>query len=207
MMPMPGSRVALLLAGALLGVVALGAARFAAQPPPDVVHYHANWALVLDGERVDLSSARYMEDVAACRADAALVTPEERVHMHDNDADAVHVHAPGVTWGHFLANLGYALNETHLVTDAGRVVADSAGHTLKFVVNGEPVDRLHDRLIRSGDRALISYGPEPVAEVVRTQFAQVARTAARLDTEPDPASCSGPGDEGFGGRLRRALWF
>lgn len=197
----------LLLAGAGLGVLALGAARFVAQPPPDVVHYHANWALVLDGERVDLTSARYMEDVAACRPGAALVAPEERVHMHDNDADAVHVHAPGVTWGHFLANLGYALNATHLVTDAGRVVADSAGHTLKFVLNGRPVDRLHDRLIGARDRALISYGPEPADEVVRTQFARVASTAARLDTLPDPATCSGEAPRTFGERARRALWF
>ena len=126
--------------------------------------------------------------------------------MHANDHDAVHVHASGVTWGHFLANIGYALNRTHLVTDAGRVVSDSAGHTLKFVVDGEPVRELHDRLVRSESRVLISYGPETVDEVVRTQFPQVASTAARLNTLPDPASCSGPADESFGGRLRRALW-
>lgn len=204
---MIGSRVAPLLAGALLGVAALGAARFAAQPPPAVVHHHANWALVLDGVRVDLSSARYMEDVTACRADAALQTAEERVHMHGNDDDAVHVHAPGVTWGHFLANLGFALNATHLVTDAGRVVADSAGHTLKFVVNGAPVRALHDRLIRSGDRALISYGPESPDDVVRSQFAQVATTAERLNSEPDPATCSGATPPTLGDRLRRAFWF
>ncbi len=204
---MTGSRIALLAAGALLGIAALGAARLAALPPPPVVHYHANWALVLDGERVDLTSAEYMEDVAACRADGALVAPEERVHMHENDHDAVHVHANGATWGHFLANIGYALNRTHLVTDSGRVVADGVGGTLKFVVNGAPVRELHNRLIRSEDRVLISFGPESVEEVVRTQFPRVASTAARLNTLPDPATCSGPADESFGDRLRRALWF
>ena len=204
---MTGSRVALLAAGALLGAAALVVARLAALPAPAVVHHHANWALVLDGARVDLTSAEYMEDVAACRAEGAMVAPEERVHMHANDHDAVHVHARGVTWGHFLANIGYALNRTHLVTDRGRVVADSAGHTLKFVVDGEPVRALHDRLVRSGERVLISYGPESVDEVVRTQFPQVASTAARLNTLPDPATCSGPADESFGDRLRRALWY
>lgn len=197
----------LVLAGIVLGAAALGAARLVALPPPPVVHHHANWALVLDGERVDLTSAEYMEDVAACRADAALVAPEERAHMHANDHDAVHVHANGVTWGHFLANIGYALNARHLVTDAGRVVADSAGHTLKFVVNREPVRALHNRLIRSEDRVLISYGPETVDEVVRTQFPRVASTAARLNALPDPATCSGPTAEPFGDRLRRAFWF
>lgn len=205
---MTAARTALLVAGgALLGAAALVAARLAALPAPSVVHHHANWALVLDGERVDLTSARYMEDVAACRADAALVAPDERVHMHDNDHDAVHVHASGVTWGHFLANIGYALNATHLVTDAGRVVADSAGHTLKFVVNGAPVRSLHDRPIRSEDRVLVSWGPESVDEVVRTQFPRVASTAARLNTLPDPATCSGAAAESFGDRLRRAAWF
>lgn len=204
---MTGSRVTLLAVGALLGAAALGGARLAALPPPPVVHFHANWALVLDGERVDLTSAEYMEDVAACRADGAMIAPEERVHMHENDHDAVHVHASGVAWGHLLANIGYALNATHLVTDAGRVVADSAGHTLKFVVNGEPVRALHGRLVRSGDRVLISYGPESVDDVVRTQFPRVASTAARLNTLPDPATCSGPAAESFGDRLRRAFWF
>lgn len=205
---MTAPRAALLVVGgALLGAATLAAARLVALPAPAVVHHHANWALVLDGERVDLTSARYMEDVAACRADPALVAPEERVHMHANDHDAVHVHAPGVTWGHFLANIGYALSATHLVTDAGRVVADSAGHTLKFVVNGEPVRTLHDRPVRSEDRVLISYGPETPDEVVRTQFPQVASTAARLNTLPDPATCSGAAAESFGDRLRRAVWY
>ena len=204
---MTGSaRAALLVGGALLGALALGAARFAAAPPPETVHYHANWLVMLDGERLDLSSARYMEDVAACTADGALVAPEQRVHMHDNDADAVHVHAAGATWGHLLANLGFALNGTHLVTDDGRVVADGAGRTLKFVVNGRAVDAVHNRLIRSGDRLLVSWGPESADEVIRTQFPRVASTAERLNTLPDPASCSGQAAPTLRERLRRAFW-
>lgn len=53
--------------------------------------YHANWAVFVNGERLDLSSDRYMEEVAACGA-GHQVLPTQRVHMHGNDDDVVDVH-------------------------------------------------------------------------------------------------------------------
>ncbi|HEY0969586.1 MAG TPA: hypothetical protein VGE02_01280 [Gemmatimonadales bacterium] len=206
---MPASRsILVFLSGLVAGAAILGAARFVAMPPADdVVHYHANWAVMLDGERLDLSSDRYMEDVAGCRADPSRVMPRDRVHMHGNDHDAVHVHAAGATWGHLLANLGFGIGDDYLVTDEGvRHESGSAG-TLEFILNGQRVPSIRNRLIQSRDRLLISYGPEPVDEVIRTQFPRVASTAERLNSLPDPATCSGPAGETTRDRLRRAFWF
>ena len=206
---MPASRSILtFVAGLAAGAALLGAVRFAAMPPADdVVHYHANWAVMLNGERLDLSSDRYMEDVAGCRADPSHVMPADRVHMHENDHDAVHVHAAGATWGHLLANLGFGIGDDYLVTDDGVRHDASPTAELKFILNGTQVTSIRNRLIQSRDRLLISYGSEPVDEVIGTQFPRVASTAERLNSLPDPASCSGPMEETTGDRLRRAFWF
>ena len=206
---MDGRKGLIAFAGGLVaGVALLGAARFVALPEPAAVHYHANWAVMLNGARLDLSGDRYMEDVASCYASGTNnIAPRERVHMHGNDADAVHVHAPGVTWGHFLANLGFGIGDDYLVTDDGARYVTGPADTLRFIVNGQPVPSIRNRLIVSGDRLLVSYGPEPVDEVLRTGFPRVASTAERLNSLPDPASCSGPAHETTGDRLRRAFWF
>lgn len=195
------------LAGLAVGALALGAVRFAAARPAPVTHYHANWALVIEGRPLDLSADRYMEDVARCKANPAHQDPEDRVHLHGNVGDAVHVHAGGATWGHLLANLGFGLGGDYLVTDAGVRHASDSTRSLKFVLNGRPVDEVHNRVIASADRLLVSYGAESMDSVVRRQFALVPSTAERLNTLPDPASCSGPAELTLRDRLRQAFWY
>ena len=192
--------------GVVAGVLALGLVRLAIARPAPVTHYHANWRVVVDGQPLDFSADRYMEDVARCKADPTHMDPEDRVHLHNRDGDAVHVHAGGATWGHLLANLGFGLGRDYLVTDAGARLTSAPPRTLKFVLNGTPVDEVHNRLIGSTDRLLVSFGAEPLDSVVRSQFPQVASTAARLNTLPDPTSCSGPAAPTLTDRLRQAFW-
>ena len=53
--------VKVLWVGMALGAFGLGAARFLWVPPPEATHFHANWAIYVDGERLDLSDRRYMK--------------------------------------------------------------------------------------------------------------------------------------------------
>lgn len=197
----------LLLVGALAGVLVFGAVRLAALPAAPVVHYHANWAVFVDGQRLDLADERYMEDVVRCKMDPTQVEPEDRVHMHNMNADVVHVHHAGSTWGHLLANLGFGIGDDYLFTDTGQRLTETPGRTLKFVLNGQEVSSIRNLLIRNEDRLLISFGPETAEEVTQTQFSQVASTAGEHNTQPDPAGCSGPAGESLADRLRRAFWF
>lgn len=203
------ARAALLLgAGVLLGVLALGAVRLAFLPPEPVTHYHANWAVFVDGERLDLSGEKYMEDVVRCKADPTRVDPEDRVHMHNGNPDVVHVHDGGATWGHLLANLGFGVGDDYLVTDRGERYAAGEGSSLKFVLNGNVVPSIRNQVIGSEDRLLVSYGSELAEEVVRTQLPRVASNAGEYNLKPDPAGCSGQhAEHTFGERLRRAFWF
>jgi len=197
---------ALLLGGVVLGIILMTAARFLGHPAEEHVHYHANWAIFVNGERLDLTADRYMEDVFQCMADASQQRPEDRVHMHGNDADNVHVHASGVTWGHLLSNLGFGIGDDYLETDGGRFATGEQGE-LKFVLNGAQVRSIRNLPIRDLDRLLISYGPESVEEVLGSQFPMVKASAAEYNTMPDPASCSGQQEATFGERLRRAAWY
>lgn len=190
--------------GVVVGILTLAAFRTVAAGPAEPTHYHANFALFVDGERVDLSADEYMEDVATC-AHGGTVLPAARAHLHNNDPDVAHVHHEGVTWGHLLANLGYGLGADYLALHRGPVLTETGGSTLKFVLNGQPQLAVHDQLIQSGDRLLISYGPESEPEVLRAQFPRVAVNAEEFNQRPDPASCAGAHQAGLLERLRYAF--
>lgn len=196
-----------LVLGALVGVLAIGVARYVMMPPAPITHYHANFAVFLDGKRLDLSGEQYMQSVTLCKADPERVYPEERVHLHNGNPDVAHVHHAGATWGHLFANLGMGLGDDYFITDTGARYFNGNGKTLKFILNGVQVPSVYNKLIRSEDRLLISYGLETPEQVARTQFPQVASTAGVFNTRADPAGCSGPPKETREDRLRRAFWF
>lgn len=190
----------------VIGVLWFVLLRFLFAPLPDAIHYHANFAMFIEGERVALTADEYMEDVSACKVDPNKVFPEERVHMHENNQDIVHVHHGGVTWGHFLANIGFAMGDDYLITDARDILLNEGTRTLKFVLNGMVVPPVHNRLIESEQRLLISYGNETAEEVLESQFPQVASTAGEFNASYDPAGCSGHGQLGLWDRVKYAVW-
>jgi hypothetical protein len=201
-------RWAFLAVGMLMGGALLGAARFAFVPLPEGVHHHANFAVFVDGRRLDLAGDRYMEDVAACAADPDAVRPQDRVHLHNNEPDVVHVHHGGATWSHFFSNLGFSLGDDHLILDDGRRLFDGEeNRSFKFFVNGRQVLEFGNRPIRSGDRALVSVGSESPDRVFAEQYPQVASHAAEFNEVSDPAGCAGAQREwSFEDRLRHAFW-
>jgi hypothetical protein len=198
-----------LTAGLLLGVVMFGIVRLLALPSPDEVHYHANWAVWIEGQRVDFSDDRYMEDVAACQADPTSMTAESRVHMHDNNPEVIHVHHGGATWAHLLQNLGWGIGDGWIMTDTGDLFREGDGNRLSFILNGMEVPPAHDRVIRPGDRMLVSFGNEAAEELLRERFPMVKEDAQYYDDTYDPGGCgAGHADhDSLADRLRRAFWF
>lgn len=192
----------------VFGALALGATRFVLAPLNHTTHHHANWAILVDGERLDLSGDRYMEEIGACSASYEGVLPEERVHMHENNPDIVHVHHDGATWGHLLANLGMALGDDYLFSGTGdRWFAGDEGRSIVFVLNGIPVPSVHNRVIASEDRLLVSVTTLSPAEVVAAQYPAVPSDAAEYNERMDPSSCTGGhGELPLLTRLRLAFW-
>ncbi len=193
--------------GMALGAFGLGAARFLLIPPPEATHFHANWAIYVDGERLDLSDQRYMEEVSSCYTVEGDVTPQSRVHMHEGNHDVVHVHHRGVTWGHLAGNLGIGLGEGFLILNDGTRILDGEQGRFTYILNGRALTSAHNELVASEDRLLISYGSESLDELGRARFSQVATTAGEYNTREDPPTCSGSGEAlGVWERLRSAFW-
>jgi hypothetical protein len=195
---------AYLAAGVLLGALLLAGARFAFVHEAQPVHYHANFAVFVDGERLDLSGDEYMEEVTHCNAGAGM-SPTERVHLHDNVPDVVHVHHDGVTWGHLFYNLGMTLGQRSITTRDGTLYRAGEGGALRFVLNGRPELSVHNTPIRSGDRLVVSYGAASEAEVLQREYPQVPANAEEYNHRPDPAGCAGAHRRTVGDRLRHAF--
>ena len=201
------------LAGAVVGIGLVGAARFvtlAELPTSDGPHYHANFAVFLDGERLDLGAMHYMQDVAACKANPDLILAVERAHMHEGIHDVVHVHHEGATWGHFFANIGFALGDDFLITDRGERYFAEGDRTLKFVLDGLDVPSVFNSVIESEERLLISFGRESVEEILESQLPEIPSTANIFNQyHRDAGGCSAsePTPETMGQKVRRAFWF
>jgi hypothetical protein len=193
--------------GIALGVFGLGAARFVGVPPPEATHFHANWAVFIDGERLDLSDQQYMEEISSCYSVDGEVTPQSRVHMHEGNHDVLHIHHLGATWGHLAGNLGIGLGEGYLILDDGTRIFDGEDGRFTYILNGRALTSVHNQLITSEDRLLISYGLESMKELGEERFGRVATTAGEYNTREDPATCTGTMEPiGMWGRLKLAFW-
>ncbi len=154
----------------------------------DAVHYHADFALYVNGVRDEFNGPGYFEEVQACTADKSN-DPKARVHMHNQENSIVHVHDRAVTWGAFLANLGYTLGDKVLVTNNGTFSNGSDGR-LSFILNGHFVDNVANHVIGNEDVLLIDYGTADQA-TVNKEYETIPHKAHQENLEVDPASCGG----------------
>ncbi len=168
-------------------------------------HYHANFALYVNGQRDEFKNFTFYEEVQSCASDDKN-NPKTRAHMHNQVNNVVHVHDDNVTWGAFFANLDYALFDYGIRTHEGLFVDGDGEHdkALTFILNGEEIDSVANRVIQSEDTLLIDYG-EP--NKVQDRYKQIEHTAHEANVKPDPASCSGSHQLTFKDRLKKAIDF
>lgn len=191
--------VILLVAWFVFGLV-----RFAVLKPQST-HYHADFAVYINGEREQFDNFNFYEEVTQCSASGDDATPEGRVHMHDNVNSIVHVHDELVTWSHFFSSLDWGLTNVSLTTWGD--VFDSTGEDadMKFVQNGEIVDTLANDVIGHQDKVVISYG-DVTDEEILGWYDQLDSQAAEFNQEQDPTSCSGDQLD-TATRLKNAFFF
>ncbi len=193
---------AAVLIGFAGGVFWLVALRFITYQPAET-HYHANFALYINGRRDEFRNFTFYEEVQSCGTNDA-GNPKHRAHMHDQVNHVVHVHEPGVMWGHFFANLGYMLGDTLVKTDGGTYLNEQNGNQLTFVLNGKATNTISNRLIKSQDVLLVSYGQDD-AETIQQRYDAIIKDAADYNRRKDPSSCSGPSTLTLPERLKKAI--
>lgn len=187
----------------LAGVFWLVAVRFVTLTQ-DGVHYHANFALYVEGERYEFDRFTYYQEVAACGGDG-VDNPRIRTHMHDEINHVVHVHDNGATWGHFFSNLGMTHGDTVFRIDQNVYTEDDATD-IQFMLNGELVDTTANRTVGDEDVLLISIGNSD-AEQLQQQYGQIQQDAAIYNETADPSACSGSAELTFTERLKQAIGF
>jgi hypothetical protein len=166
-----------------------------------VVHYHANFALYVDGQRDLFDNFTFYEEVAACSTEANF-DPKSRTHLHGNVNSVIHVHDAGVTWGAFFANIGYIVSDSYLESRTDQYVEPS--YRVRFVLNGQEVESIYNRTIESEDRLLVDVSRSNNEDIM-TRYNSVPNDAEESNATPDPASCSGAHGESLMERLRRTL--
>ncbi|MDL2341678.1 MAG: hypothetical protein QFB87_01190 [Patescibacteria group bacterium] len=184
--------VASLIYGLVLGAILVLGIRFATYAP-EHIHYHANFAVYINGQQELFKEPRYYQEVAICSKGRGITVPEARVHLHDNDNSAIHVHDHAVTWGQFFNNLGWNIGSDFIQTaDSTMYRADGTNKLHIFINNQDYTDltNLANTVIKDKDRLLISYGNQDDATLLKEAKA-VSSSAAKYDVSKDPASCAG----------------
>jgi hypothetical protein len=181
-----------LFVGLLVGALIILAIRFISYNPHHT-HYHANFAVYINGTQEQFKSPTYYQEITACQTGDAPILPEQRAHMHDNINSVVHVHDDGVTWGDFFTNLGWYIGPDFIRSLDGNLYKNNDASVVHFILNGDDYTGLKPiagQVIGDKDRLLVSYGNDDAA-TLQKQYNSVARTAAKYDANKDPASCGG----------------
>lgn len=123
----------LIRVSSILGIVLLvvGAVYVFTTTEPKVPHYneihiHADFAVYLDGERVDFSESIYHSDEQAVR--------HPFLHLHDGDGDVLHIHAKNQTLAAFFESIGIRLDENCLTRGTHSYCR---GDNLRMFINGK----------------------------------------------------------------------
>lgn len=166
-------------------------------------HFHANFAMYVDGERIDFSKDKYQEDVAGCSL-TGLMYPKDRAHLHENNPDTIHIHHEWVSWGHFFTNNWFVFGEDFLILDDQSVLLqnnEQADNDITYILNGEQVDNPFNTLIKSKDKLLINYGKQSDWEI-QELYNSVSTNAGEYNSKYDPWSCGWTNENGLAVLIR-----
>lgn len=115
-----------------------------------VVHWHADFAVVINGETWDFSESQYISTEDDPLAESA--------HIHEPRHSVAHVHLEQTTWREFLSTLEFQLGDGILTTPEGDTYEDGDEGEWHYIVNGVTIDGLQQQYISDLDRVLMVYG-------------------------------------------------
>lgn len=143
---------------------------------PDPNHTHADFAVWINGERLDFSGEEFMSGVSTDPHSHPTDGPRKYLHLHDGNGDVAHRHKPGLAFGEFLVLLGVGIRSVadgsgQCVVIGDQQYCDVEGKSWLFLVNGEryrPQDgtQLQDLayarqyVFADTDKLLLSYGSD-----------------------------------------------
>lgn len=116
----------------------------------DEVHVHADFAMYINDERIDLTDDKYQSKI-----DHILLTD---FHLHDNNDKVLHRHAEGITLGNFLESLGFVFTNECITTDTGVTYCSDNQNSLSLYVNGTIMENAPSYVVQEEDQILLYFG-------------------------------------------------
>ena len=125
-------------------------------PNPDPNHTHADFAIWIDGEKLDFAQRKYMSGVSWDEGshDTEDEYHHEHLHLHDDVGHVLHRHKPGLTIAEFLESLGFAFANGCMRTDEGKRYCDE----WRMFVNTEEQEPSAEYVFVDMDQILFTYG-------------------------------------------------
>lgn len=168
------------------------------QIPEEETHYHANFAVFIQGDMVNFSKDEFMH-ITPCGPEDRHneEDEEEKAHLHDRIGNVVHVHHDGVTWSDLFENLRFDID--HIQKEQ-----ETKGAVIKYYLNKKRIGSILERIIAKDDRLLISIGSEKAVgnvaddKILKQQFDKVGNNARDYDEGKK-------GAESCGGEEKRSL--
>ena len=180
-----------IISGLLLGIILIVFLRFISYQQPIDTHFHANFAIFINNNKVDLSKDKYMEPVLSCSLNEQKdKTALERVHMHLNNGGLIHVHDTHVTWADFFSNINFYISTNTIVDDTNNVYKSNDTNKVSFLLNGKKIDNINTLYINSEDKLLINYGNQNNDDINKL-LTQVPSDAKEANIGSDPYTCTG----------------
>lgn len=151
--------IAFILMVGLLGAFALIIGQEVYRFPAVPQYRHADFAIFINGQRLDFSAARYT-DPESCKVGIFIVddeNPEANTYLKEG-GQVIHVHQKSATYQDFFESIGVSFDGHRFKDDRGNIYEDDTVHEFRVFLNKQEVDSVNDREIQDLDHLLISYG-------------------------------------------------
>ena len=116
-------------------------------------HEHASVLVRIFGDKFDFAATTYQ-------------IKSSWIHFEESDGNTVHRHSSGVTLGWLFDTLNILIDEDCYNFADGRQFCTNEDYSLKYFINGDRVNSIHDYVVQDDDRILISYGGETEEQVI-----------------------------------------
>lgn len=151
--------IALVTVGVALIVVFRRPAAPATNPDPN--HTHADFLVMLDGERIDFSAERFMAETPDVGERAESGALGQYLHLHDGIGHVIHRHKPGLTLQDFFDSIGVGFTANCLIDrDPEEGGTRCSDHSWRMFVNGRERPFSLNFDFKDLDRILLTTAPD-----------------------------------------------
>ncbi len=119
----------------------LGAKEYVANPDPS--HVHADFAVWIEGEKIDFSDPKYMSGVSTDETthDEEDEYHHQYLHLHDGIGHVIHTHKPGYLIKDFFSSIGFSMTANCMTLDSGvDICPNELGQKWMMFVRHRPLD-------------------------------------------------------------------